>query len=96
MQCITQPMMKMLGHSCCSDVDLCPEKLDRPLPNQFENLRRLTQCCGQQAVSEVGAVAQLCPESCQRIRDALIHEVLRTDSSRSIDPPESLPPTDRG
>ena len=52
----------------------------RPLPKQFENLRRLTRCCGHHSSDESPATAELPPEAHATIREALIHESESTDS----------------
>lgn len=52
----------------------------RPLPRQFENLRRLTRCCGQYPPAKSPAAAELSPEAHATIREALIHESESTDS----------------
>ena len=46
----------------------------RPLPRQFENLRRLTHCCGQHLHEEAPAHVELPQEAQATIRDVLIRE----------------------
>ncbi|MBV6500255.1 MAG: hypothetical protein CJBNEKGG_02728 [Prosthecobacter sp.] len=52
----------------------------RPLPRQFENLRRLTRCCGQHSHNEAPAPAELPPEAREKIQAALTHESESADS----------------
>lgn len=52
----------------------------RPLPRQFENLRRLTHCCGQHPIADSPPTAELPPEAQATIREALMHESESADS----------------
>lgn len=45
----------------------------RPLPLQFENLRRLTRCCGGHTKQQTNEI-DLSPEARSSIREALVHE----------------------
>lgn len=51
----------------------------RPLPKQFENLRRLTRCCVEHTTEQTND-AELPPEAQATIREVLIHESESADS----------------